>query len=104
MTCYYIDSTKLANITADTWRHVKNGDALDQTARDTHDRAGTFAGLERLSAYDLYRIADAAPAWDCLDAEVYNEIADGAGLNPADYDDVDALMSAVNAHVAALLL
>lgn len=62
---YYIESTELGSITADTWRHVKNGDALDQIARDTHDRAGTFEGLERLSAYDLYRIADAAPAWDC---------------------------------------
>lgn len=97
MTCYYIDSTKLANITADTWRHVKNGDALDQTARDTHDRDGVFEGLERLSAYDLYRIADVAPTWDCLEPDVYDQIAEAAGLNPDDYDDVDELMNAVDA-------
>ena len=100
---YYIETTELTTITADTWQHIQDGDALDQIARDTHDRAGVFGGLERLSAYDLYRIADAAPAWDCLDPAAYEQIAEAAGLDPADYDDVDALMSAVNAHVAALL-
>ena len=99
---YYIDSNKLAQITADTWQYIQDGDALDQIARDTHDRAGVFEGLERLSAYDLYRIADAAPAWDCLEPDAYDQIADAAGLDPADYDDVDELMSAVNAHVSAL--
>lgn len=101
---YYIKSTELTTITADTWRHIENGDALDQTARDTHDRDGVFGGLTRLDAAELYCIADAAPAWDCLDAEIYNVIAEGAGLNPADYDDVDELMNAVNAHVAAPLI
>lgn len=99
---YYINSNKLANINSDTWRHVKNGDALDQTARDTHDRAGTFEGFERLSAYDLYRIADAAPAWDCLELDAYHQIAEAAGLDPDDYDDVDALMSAVDGRIALL--
>lgn len=102
MAGYYIDSTKLATIDADTWRHIKDGDALDQIARDTHDRAGTFEGLERLSAYDLYRVADAAPAWDCLEADAYNQIAEDAGLDPDDYDAVDALMSAVDGRVALL--
>lgn len=99
---YYINSNKLATIAADTWRHVKNGDALDQTARDTHDRAGTFEGLERLTAYDLYRIADAAPAWDCLELDAYHQIAEDAGLDPDDYDSVDELMSAVDGRVALL--
>lgn len=102
MACYYIDSTKLANINSDTWRHIKNGDALDQTARDTHDRDGTFEGLERLSAYDLYRIADAAPAWDCLEPDAYDKIAEAAGLDPDDYDDVDELMNAAAGRVALL--
>ena len=100
---WYIETKKLETINADTWRYVQSGDGLDQLARETHDRDGIFEGLTRLDAAELYCIADAAPAWDCLDAEAYNEIATGAGLNPADYDDVDALMSAVNAHVAALL-
>lgn len=99
---YYIESAELGSITADTWRHIKSGDALDQIARDTHDRAGVFGGLERLSAYDLYRIADAAPAWDCLDPAAYEQIAEAAGLDPADYDDVDDLMSAVDGRVALL--
>nr|DAG63895.1 MAG TPA: hypothetical protein [Caudoviricetes sp.] len=99
---YYIMETKLNNITADTWRDVKNGDTLDQIARDTHDRAGTFEGLEGLSAYDLYRIADAAPAWDCLEPDAYDQIAEAAGLNPDDYGDVDDLMSAVDGRVALL--
>lgn len=102
MTCYYIDSTELGNINSDTWRHIKDGDALDQIARDTHDRAGTFEGLERLSAYDLYRIADAAPAWDCVEVDAYHQIAEDAGLDPDDYDDVDALMSAADGRVALL--
>lgn len=102
MACYYIDSTKLAKINSDTWRHIKNGDALDQIARDTHDRDGTFEGLERLSAYDLYRIADAAPAWDCLDSAAYDQIAEAAGLDPDDYDDVDELMNAAAGRVALL--
>lgn len=99
---YYIMETKLNNITADTWRDVKNGDALDQIARDTHDRAGTFKGLEGLSAYDLYRIADAAPAWDCVELDAYHQIAEAAGLDPDDYESVDALMSAVDGRVALL--
>ncbi len=99
---YYIDPTKLANIDSDTWRHVKNGDALDQTARETHDRAGTFEGLERLTAYDLYRIADAAPAWDCLELDAYHQIAEAAGLDPDDYDAVDELMNAVAGRVTLL--
>lgn len=99
---YYIDSTKLANINSDTWRHVKNGDALDQTARDTHDRTGTFEGLERLSAYDLYRIADAAPAWDCVELDAYHQIAEGAGLDPDDYESIDELMNAAAGRVALL--
>lgn len=102
MASYYIDSTKLATIGADTWRHIKNGDALDQIARDTHDRDGVFEGLERLSAYDLYRIADAAPAWDCLDSAAYDQIAEAAGLDPDDYDDVDELMNAAAGRVALL--
>lgn len=93
---YYIESTKLANINSNTWRRVKSGDALDQTARDTHDRAGTFEGLERLSAYDLYRIADAAPAWDCVELDAYYQIADGAGLDPDDYESIDELMNAAD--------
>lgn len=99
---YFIESAELGNITADTWRHVKNGDALDQIARDTHDRTGTFEGLEGLSAYDLYRIADAAPAWDCVEPDAYNQIAEAAGLDPDDYESVDALMSAVDGRVALL--
>lgn len=102
MAGYYIDSTKLANINSDTWRHVKNGDALDQIARDTHDRDGVFEGLERLSAYDLYRIADAAPAWDCVELDAYHQIAEAAGLDPADYDNVDELMNAAAGRVAML--
>lgn len=102
MASYYIDSTKLATIDADTWRHIKDGDALDQTARDTHDRDGTFEGLERLSAYDLYRVADAAPAWDCLEPDAYDKIAEAAGLDPDDYDDVDELMNAAAGRVALL--
>ena len=90
-------------IDENTWKYVQSGNGLDQLARETHDRDGVFEGLTRLDAAELYCIADAAPAWDCLDAEAYNEIAEAAGLDPADYDDVDALMSAVNAHVAALL-
>lgn len=93
---YYIESAELGNITADTWRHIKNGDALDQTARDTHDRTGTFEGLERLSAYDLYRIADAAPAWDCVELDAYHQIAEGAGLDPDDYESIDELMNAAD--------
>lgn len=99
---YYIMETKLNNITADTWRDVKNGDALDQTARDTHDRAGVFEGLEGLSAYDLYRIADAAPAWDCLEVDAYHQIAEAAGLDPDDYESVDELMNAAAGRVALL--
>lgn len=99
---YFIESAELGSITADTWRHVKNGDALDQIARDTHDRTGAFEGLERLSAYDLYRIADAAPAWDCLDSAAYDQIAEAAGLDPDDYDNVDELMNAVDGRVALL--
>lgn len=102
MAGYYIDSTKLANINSDTWRHIKDGDALDQIARDTHDRDGTFEGLERLSAYDLYRIADAAPAWDCVEPDAYDKIAEAAGLDPDDYDDVDELMNAAAGRVALL--
>lgn len=99
---YYIESTELGSITADTWRHIKNGDALDQIARDTHDRTGAFEGLEGLSAYDLYRIADAAPAWDCVELDAYHQIAEAAGLDPDDYDDVDALMNAAAGRVALL--
>lgn len=99
---YYIESAELGSITADTWRHIKNGDALDQIARDTHDRDGTFEGLERLSAYDLYRIADAAPAWDCVELDAYHQIAEAAELDPDDYESVDALMSAVDGRVALL--
>lgn len=99
---YFIESAELGNINSDTWRHVKNGDALDQTARDTHDRAGVFEGLEGLSAYDLYRIADAAPAWDCLELDAYHQIAEAAGLDPDDYDDVDELMNAAAGRVALL--
>ena len=102
MAGYYIDSTKLANINSDTWRHIKDGDALDQIARDTHDRDGTFEGLERLSAYDLYRIADAAPAWDCVELDAYHQIAEAAGLDPDDYESVDALMNAADGRVALL--
>ena len=94
---YYIASTELTNINADTWQHIQDGDARHQIARDTHDRAGVFEGLERLSAYDLYRIADAAPAWDCLEPDAYDQIAEAAGLDPDDYDDVDELMNAVDA-------
>lgn len=99
---YYIVSTELGSINADTWRHIKNGDAIDQIARDTHDRTGTFEGLEGLSAYDLYRIADVAPTWDCLEPDAYDQIAEAAGLNPDDYESVDALMSAVDGRVALL--
>lgn len=99
---YYIESAELGSINAATWRHIKNGDALDQIARDTHDRAGTFEGLERLSAYDLYRIADAAPAWDCVELDAYHQIAEDAGLDPDDYDSIDELMSAVDGRVALL--
>ena len=102
MASYYIETTELTTITANTWRHVKNGDALDQTARDTHDRAGTFKALERLSAYDLYRIADAAPAWDCVELDAYHQIAEDAGLDPDDYDSVDELMNAAAGRVALL--
>lgn len=102
MACYYIDSTKLDNLNSDTWRHIKNGDALDQIARDTHDRDGVFEGLERLSAYDLYRIADAAPAWDCVEPDAYDKIAEAAGLDPDDYDSVDELMNAAAGRVALL--
>ena len=99
---YYIESAELGSITADTWRHIKSGDALDQIARDTHDRAGTFEGLEGLSAYYLYRIADVAPTRDCLEPDAYDQIAEAAGLDPDDYDDVDDLMSAVDGRVALL--
>lgn len=99
---YYIASTELTTMAADTWRHIKNGDALDQIARDTHDRAGVFGGLERLSAYDLYRIADAAPAWDCVELDAYHQIAEVVGLDPDDYDDVDELMNAAAGRVALL--
>lgn len=99
---YYIVSAELGSITADTWRHIKNGDALDQIARDTHDRTGTFEGLERLSAYDLYRIADAAPAWDCVELDAYHQIAEGAGLDPDDYESIDELMNAAAGRVALL--
>ena len=47
-------------------------------------------------------LADAAPAWDCLDSAAYDQIAEAAGLDPDDYDNVDALMSAVDGRVALL--
>lgn len=50
-------------------------------------------GRESAELTDVIRYIDAAPSWDCVEPEVWQEICKALGLEYGDYDDPDRLWS-----------
>ena len=61
---------------------------------DEGSRAKFFAGLERMDADDLIAYAEAVPTWDYVEEGMWDYIAHDLDLDPADYPDPEAFLTA----------
>lgn len=96
MANYYMPTDDLKHITSDSWKRLHHSDGIEYSIRSGEiDRDEAYADLEQLDVRQMYKVADAAPAWDCFETDYYERMAELAGVNYYAYDDLEAMMDAI---------